>query len=315
VRVEETMPATAARVQEVRRFRAATSTYGVLRKMQVPARASEAVVRGLSVAWNPADTIRRIRIARRLGPSSAQVDESMGYALFPPGHLPGQAEAIAAAERIFRERIDARAIENEQLAADKKFLLTIWQERQFFADPEVFRFAVSRSVLDLATRYLGEAPLLSLLRLWWTPPNDSAIQSQLFHRDAADVRQLKFFFNVRQVNAETGPTTLIPAAKSRELIAKFGRRNGRIADADLERAGGLRHAIALTGPAGSGACVDTSRCLHFGSRGNSVGRLLLMFQYTRARAPRVESRSWRDGVEPYWAELDERQRLALGLEP
>ncbi len=280
------MPATATRIQEVRRFPAATSAYGLLRKVWLPARASESVVRGLTIAWNPADTIRRVRLARRLGPAARQVSESAGYVLFPPGDLPGQADAIAAAERIFRERIDPRAIESEQLASSKKFLATIWRERQFFADPEILRFAISRSVLDLAIRYLGEVPVLSLLRLWWTPPNDSAIQSQLYHRDAADARQLKFFFNVRDVKAETGPTTFIPAAQSAELIAKFGRRNGRIADADLERAGGLRHAIALTGPGGSGRVSIPRAASTTGAEGTPWGGCCSCFN-SRARAHRA----------------------------
>ena len=39
--------------------------------------------------------------------------------------------------------------------------------------------------------------------------------------------------------------------------------------------------IVMTGPRGSGAWVDTSRCLHFGSRGNSTDRLMLIVQFTK----------------------------------
>jgi len=59
---------------------------------------------------------------------------------------------------------------------------------------------------------------------------------------------------------------------------------GRYSDDELEAVGGLEKAISVDGPKGSAALVDTSRCLHFGSRVKpGTYRLCLYIQYCTSR--------------------------------
>jgi hypothetical protein len=168
-------------------------------------------------------------------------------------------------------------------------------------------------VVDLATAYMGAVPVLSSARLWWTPPNDSVQQSQLYHSDGEDDRQLKFFFNLFDVTEDAGPLTFLPADVSAQVRRRLGYVSGKLDDETIAAAAGSLDPVRATGPAGSGVALDTSRCLHYGSRRNTVGRLVLMFQFTSFYAPRSERVAWVDGIDRTGLEVDDVQRLALGL--
>jgi hypothetical protein len=172
---------------------------------------------------------------------------------------------------------------------------------------------VSRPVVDMASAYMGTVPVLAAARLWWTPPNDSEQQSQLYHRDGEDDRQVKFFFNVHEVTERAGPLTFIPAGRSDGIKDAIGYVSGSIDDGDIARAGGPGEEVRALGPAGSGVALDTSRCLHYGSRRNEVGRLILMFQFTSFYAPKAEHVAWASGIAGTGLDLDDVQKLVLGI--
>ena len=71
--------------------------------------------------------------------------------------------------------------------------------------------------------------------------------------------------------------------------------------------------MKATGPAGKGLMLDTSRCLHYGSRGNTIERLVLMFQYTSFYAPKSRWPDWANALAGRDIPLDRFQKLALGL--
>ena len=48
---------------------------------------------------------------------------------------------------------------------------------------------------------------------------------------------------------------------------------------EIDEFDGDRQKLVLTGKAGEGACVDTCRCLHYGSRGNSKARIVMMLRF------------------------------------
>jgi hypothetical protein len=119
-------------------------------------------------------------------------------------------------------------------------------------------------------------------------PTRDRIASQLFHVDPEGVTQVKFFVNVFDTDDEDGPFTFIPADKSRRIIGairslrrKRGEPNvGRYTDDEIAAVGGSGSIIRVTGPRGSGVAVDTSRCLHLGSRVRPGSfRLCMYLQY------------------------------------
>jgi hypothetical protein len=263
---------------------------------------------------------KQVRLRRKLAESADVVSHSLGgvpehagYRLLAASELPGTGDVVAYCRGIYdRMRADAQ-VDDHLFNPRKRFLLALLAGSDFCRHPELIRFMVSRPLLDTATAYLGTVPILAGAALWWTPENDSAERSQLFHFDGEDERQLKLMLNVFETRAEHGPFTLLPAAASAPL-RRSGSLRRRISDDEVDAACGLENAIALEGGPGSGGLVDTSRCLHFGSRHTRKDRLVLMVQFTRFECP-TESTFGFDvppdlpGLDP-----DAVQKLALGLE-
>lgn len=272
-------------------------------------------MQALKVVRNPGDHRRRRLLAAALGDAgtgSFSIPHAEGSRLLGVGELPGQAEAVAAAQVAFQGLGGAR--EQTLRSANKRFLVSVLRDGEILEHPPLLRFIVSRAVVDAAARYFGSIPVLSTVRLWWTPVNDSIESSQLLHRDAEGPTQLKFFLNVFAVGSDAGPLTYVPAAVSEPAMRRLGYRRGKLTDEAADDVGVMDHGVTLIGDAGLGAVVDTSRCLHRGSRGNLEERVILMFQFTPGTCPRGAAPSWGAGILPYLDELDPVQRLVLNLE-
>lgn len=264
---------------------------------------------------SPAQVAERRRLAGEASPpESLVIPEDQGFATFGPGELPGGEAAADRCRAIFRAaRESSSRREDFNFNPNKGFLLDVLTRQGFQEQPELVSFMVSRPVLDAVTQYLGTVPLLAGAALWWSPENDTAASSQLFHLDNEDWKQVKVFINLFDTNAEMGPFTLLPANLSQKIVDAEGYVKGRISDEQIEASGALDAARAITGPAGSGALVDTARCLHYGSRGNRKERLVLMFQFLRFDSPTESTFRFPVPRQFPGIELDAIQKLALGL--
>ena len=260
---------------------------------------------------NPA----QVRLRRALAGDCArafEVPSDAGFRLFPAGGLPGADVVVRYCAQLF-ERVRAGAeVEDHLFNPRKRFLLALLAGEDFLAHPELLRLMISRPVLDTATAYLGEVPILAGAALWWTPENETAERSQLFHFDAEDERQLKLILNIFETRAEHGPFTLLPADVSAPL-RRSGSQRRRISDTEVDAACGLDQAIPLLGDSGSGGFVDTCRCLHFGSRHVESDRLVLMVQFTRFHCPTESTFALAVPPELPGLDPDPIQKLALGV--
>ena len=301
-------------MEPIRLLRDARAFHAALRTV-LPVDAADGIVSGIKHLHNPRQAAHRAQAAGRIDVDAAEVENLRrdGFLRFSGDRFRGLDAALAAADATFQALAAAGDLDRLRARAAKDFLVRPVEDCGFIAQPAIFRFAVSRPLIDLATAYLGRVPLLSAIQLWWSPINDSLAKSQMFHRDAIDRNQLKFMFNIREVGPDNGPFTLIPAAESARLMRQLDYSTGKLKDETIAAAGGLDHAIALTGPRGAGACCDTSRCLHFGSRGNRSDRLILMVQFVDHLAPRYHLPPWHAHLDEGNFELDEVQRLALAV--
>jgi hypothetical protein len=285
-------------------------------RLHLPHNAADAVVRTVKYGFNPAQASIRRRLARKIAAEAApdeRIAEDRGYLTFAPGHFPGAATALDRARTRFAELSKDGTIEETRRTARKKFLLSVITRSAFLDYPEILSFMISRPIVDLVSIYMGAVPILSSAKLWWTPPNDTEQQSQLFHRDGEDDRQIKFFFNLFDVTEQMGPLTFLSADVSESVMRRLGYNLGKMSDEAIDDAGGRGNHIVATGPAGGGVALDTSRCLHYGSRHNTIGRLILMFQFTSFYAPKAERIPWAAGIGRTGLEPDEVQKLVLGL--
>lgn len=287
-------------------------------RLSIPLGLTEAVLRRLKHAWNPSQTRRRTALARELERLDRDtILGQYGYLRLEPYSLPGMREALELCRTQYEKARAAGSAEERQSASVKEFLVSVIKDDEVLDHPELFSFVISPDIVELAAKYFGAVPVLAGVRLWWTPPNDMATASQLFHCDREDQKQFKMLINVFETTPDAGPFTFIPADTSAKLKKKikYSYKNYRLPDEDIAAAGGLDAAVPLIGPAGAAACVDTSRCLHYGSRGNSRDRLVLMIQYTDSLAPNVTVPAWHDRLSYMDVELTEAQQLALCVSP
>jgi CMP-N-acetylneuraminic acid synthetase len=285
------------------------------KRLRLPRRLVHSLLSAAKVALNPVQFRLRRQLAEEIGSPSRSlgaIPPSQGYLRFAAGKLPGADAAARRCAEIFEAARAASPDAAERFNPNKRFLLSILSGAGFCEYPELIRFMVSRPILDAATAYLGSVPLLAGAALWWSPRNETARSSQLYHLDNEDWSQVKLLINVFDVTDDHGPFTFLPADVSEEVRDAVGYVKGRVDDARIGTAG--EQALKLVGRAGSGAFVDTARCLHFGSRANRRDRLLLMVQFLRFHSP-TES-TFRFQVPPDLPGLDPDpvQRLALGIE-
>jgi hypothetical protein len=246
---------------------------------------------------SPRDAIQRRNAAAAYNRTHAdmRLDRRDGYAMLAPGSVANTDEIIALSLSLFEEK--QRQLEAAAGSSHSKkwaFLRSILTNQDLARNPKLVDFALSDSLLGLVTNYLGTIPHLNRIDLLYSVNHggDEAISSQIYHLDPEGTRQAKLFMNLRDVGPDEGPFTFIPASETTRIVNAIKKRRledmqmaaGRYSDDELEAVGGLKKAISVDGPKGSAALVDTSRCLHFGSRVKpGTYRLCLYIQYCTSR--------------------------------
>ena len=235
----------------------------------------------------PWRAIRHKRLASRI--SSAAMTRghvhtlSEGYAAFSVDDIPNGPAVADLLIKLWRERCLGSYCDPEMLwrqnGTDYHALRNCLKADDLLRYPEVGDFILSDLFLALATNYLGSVPRLSSVQLWWTTANETRKASQLYHMDTEDARQLKIFVNLSEVSAENGPFTFLPISKSNTLRKILNYRGGRLQDEKIRQHFSSNQEVHFIGGIGSGMAVDTSGCIHYGSRTRVGDRLMLMIQY------------------------------------
>jgi len=268
------------------------------------------LLRVASVARSPREIRHRTRVAApylaQLDPATQPViDPRTGYSLLSLSTNGALRDALFTCRQLFefkKEDVDQRLAGFETwsperrekfLARKQSFLRYLLDDEDLRQHPEIVDFALSDGLLGAATRYLGMVPYLSRVDLMYSLPRGAGdnIESQLFHLDHEGVTQVKAFIHLFDVGDREGPLTFIPADATRRIVndirllrKKRGSRHDvesrRYSDEEIAAVGGTRDIVTVTGRTGTGVAVDTSRCLHLGSRvEDGAFRLCLYFQY------------------------------------
>ncbi len=162
--------------------------------------------------------------------------------------------------------------------------INILQTDDLFEHRAIIDLAIHDEILAAVSAYMGQVPRLYNLTLWWSPPNQSAKGSQLYHYDHRDSRQAKVFINLSNVTKDCGPLHFLSARDSRNVDAKVGYSQGRYTDEQVYSAVSQSNVVDTVAEAGVGFVVDTARCLHYGSRGNLLDRFILLASFARVNS-------------------------------
>jgi hypothetical protein len=207
-----------------------------------------------------------------------EVPADRGFATCAPGIL-DTSEVVAEVQRL------RWALTLGQRGDEKPYMLD-HSIVDLEASPALRRFAVDPAVVATASQYLGMVPMLTGVTLLASPhvPGPSS-GSQLFHSDWEDVRQVKVFVLCSPVAEENGPLTAVAADASRRVKREVGYRYGgpdfRLPDERVLPLVSDEEMTAFIGAPGAVTFIDTSSCLHFGSRVHQGAqeRLVVQFQY------------------------------------
>jgi hypothetical protein len=218
---------------------------------------------------------------------SGILDERTGYGFVPQGVLPGVDKAVQFCREVLAERRDKPDLWPIPERKRTIFPIPIMHPEEYSDAPAIFDLVLSDQVLQIVSEYFGEVPILQRINIWWTPKNQEIRGSQFYHRDTMSwaERQAKFFINVTDVGADDGPFTFLPADVSDKIVQKFGRPPDRVKDEVIFESASPSDQVAVVGPPGSTCVLDSSRCLHYGSRCKGGERLVLMFNFRPYLSP------------------------------
>lgn len=268
--------------------------------------------------WHFSDKRDRRRRAELLQPTALEKAKADalnrdGYAVVTEVIDPAIAQKFEEAGRARLANVDVA--EGKQASTWKKFWVRLldaeMENGKLSADNIFVQYALQNSVINIVSAALGEIPWLDYVLLSYSRHTEDALaSSQLWHRDHDDVRVIKLFSYLTDVNEDAdGPFTFLP----RQATEKFGYplRESHFSDERVFAKVSRSDVRVMKAPRLSTFMVETTRCLHMGSRmGPGHGRLLYtatflsfprMFPGTKQR-PFLET--------PNTTEL---QKLVMGL--
>ena len=161
---------------------------------------------------------------------------------------------------------------------------------------DIIAFFVSNAMLGIASSYLKCTPLLTEIKLLYSPSSNSDTPlsgSQLFHKDFDDVKNLKIFINLSDITLEDGPLQIFDRGSSQEIADNIKRLCLKVSThSDKVEELSSKPMISLIGKRGAINFVDTCCCYHRGSRNPLRSRLVLYATYNSRTSFRFPPFHW-----------------------
>lgn len=222
--------------------------------------------------------------------------------------VPETPELVPDLIKASREKL-ARA-ESLPQSRNKAFFSQLLDPGDRALDTVFTRFALSEKVLNTTAKYLGVAPYLESIELLYSKPvQGPPAQSQLWHKDRTDRRIIKVFVYINDVTPRHGPLSLLPRAESArvpEFLFHY------LTDEQMTKYADLSKMVALTGPAGTTALIDSQTSYHLGSRCQEP-RLAYVAYFSSGFGYRARETHWTVAPE-HLSRLSPLQRYALGAQ-
>lgn len=211
-----------------------------------------------------------------------------GYAIVSELIDPSLLQQLAASGEAKLSEIDTA--DEQQAGYWKKFLVHLLDSEmvdgKLAADNLFVRYAVQPGVVNVVASALGEIPWLDYVMLSYSRHTGQALaSSQLWHRDHDDVRVVKFYTYLTDVQEDAdGPFTFLP----RQSTDRFGYPllGSHFSDDEVFEKVPRQDVKVMKAPRLVSFMIDTSRCLHMGSR-IAPGHGRLMYTATFIAFPRM----------------------------
>ncbi|MEZ5182885.1 MAG: phytanoyl-CoA dioxygenase family protein [Acidimicrobiales bacterium] len=164
-------------------------------------------------------------------------------------------------------------------------------EQDVVDSPACQRLLADESLLAVAQRYLGAAPVQDLVAMWWSAAQGTAASSaaaQLFHFDLDRLRFVKLFVFLTDVDADTGPHVYVRGSHRDQ--PRSLRLDGRHLDDEVDAAF-PGAATEITGPRGTMFLADTIG-MHKGLALRHGHRLVFQLEWSSSLFGAPFTRPW-----------------------
>jgi hypothetical protein len=182
--------------------------------------------------------------------------------------------ALAEAEEIIAARKDNDLLSKGSL----DFLAS--SKKDFDNNSALTKLALDPNLVIPITGYFGCLPILfgfdinrarSKEILNWS--------SHMYHLDPEDIKQIKVFIYLTDVDENSGPFTALPADKSKVVTEKLNYKIGRLSDKEVSKIVGEGEEKVCLGEQGTTVFCDTNSCLHYGGRIKERERYVMTIYY------------------------------------
>jgi hypothetical protein len=232
------------------------------------------------------DLVRRLPTDARLD-ERAEALKRMGYVVLTDVLDSTLLDALSRAGEAKLARAEAAG--QRQTSTHKAFWTRLldedYRDGQLPTDNPFVAFALQPAAIGVLARALGELPQLDTVLLTLSLGEGGTFSySQLWHRDYDDIHTIKMFTYLTDVrDIADGPFTFLPGPVSDRF--GFSLKSHRADGAVLN---GLADDVvtAVIAPRMTTFMVETSRCLHMGSR-TAPGRSRLLYTATYITIPRL----------------------------
>lgn len=140
-------------------------------------------------------------------------------------------------------------------------------------------FALSHEILSIIGQYLGTAPSLHSVNLWWGCAGKINAGSPFFHLDSLDNSCIRMYLYLSDVDERSGPFCVIPRKETFSFIRKTGYLGNSLSDKTVFKEIKFESLKILKGAAGSIFAIDATNSLHYGSRCVEKDRVAMIFSY------------------------------------
>ena len=158
-----------------------------------------------------------------------------------------------------------------------------FEEDQLLKSSAILDLISDKSILYLASQYLGCTPILSNIASWisfYNPEVNHSEAAQLFHFDMDRIKWVKFFIYLNDVDEKNGPHCVVKKTHLSGSHPKEIRKRGyaRISDKKISKFFPSEDIIEFVGEAGTLIAVDT-RAYHKGKILKNGSRRIFQMEF------------------------------------
>ena len=240
---------------------------------------------------NPLKFLKRMRYKKIDFDNKKIIDKKIGFRIFNKNELINTDKLLADLKKWSTNKI--RTLDKKEIVAlakkgsIKPYYLNLLELEDLKNLKSLKSFIQSNELINLLFKYYGFIPHLSHLAVFYSNnslyvnKSGTNLGTQNAHFDNHDLKHVKIFLNISDVTKESGPLHIYNKSISNYFKINTGRRFKRKPvrdDHELQIIKG--NGVDLIGNSGTLGIVDTTNCLHYGSRvGNNKGRITLVIHF------------------------------------